>query len=607
MAMNMAAGWVARSGLALLLVLACWTVLPAWGQQPQPAGVPAGVPSGPQEGRRVALVVGNGAYRFAPSLTNPTNDAKAIAQALRTAGFELIGGDALLDLDKAGVEQAIRKFGAKLVGADVGLFYYAGHGLQVKGTNYLVPTSANLTKEADVKYELVDVNMVLDEMGLAESRLNIVILDACRNNPFGGRGFRSANAGLAQMQAPAGTLIAYATQPGAVAADGEGANSPYTEALTKALAKPGETVFDVFNDVGVAVKKTTGGSQQPWVSTSPIEGRFYFLGPTSVTVTPAPAPAAPPAAAPGADKETVFWDSVRNSNNPRLFEAYLQQFPQGTFAALAQVRLAELNAGSGTAATAAPAPAPVASVPTAPTPTAPNPAVPAVSPSVTSPASPPAVPIPPAIASSVASVMSRLAVPPAPPSVPPAPAPQAARPFDASAVPFLSSKSKQSVGRYADQPGPKALAISQHGHYAYFSSKSSPRTEEDARRNALEYCQYLAKSPCMIYALGDAVVADPKGGFSGTPVEIQGSGRFDPARVPFVTSRTREVGMSNYAKNPGSKAVALTPTGQWATSWGKASVEDARDAALERCEERNGKGECMIFAVDETVVFDDEQ
>lgn len=601
MAMNMAAGWVARSGLALLLALACWTVLPAWGQQPQPAGLPAGVPSGPQEGRRVALVVGNGAYRFAPSLTNPTNDAKAIAQALRTAGFELIGGDALLDLDKAGVEQAIRKFGAKLVGADVGLFYYAGHGLQVKGTNYLVPTSANLTKEADVKYELVDVNMVLDEMGLAESRLNIVILDACRNNPFGGRGFRSANAGLAQMQAPAGTLIAYATQPGAVAADGEGANSPYTEALTKALAKPGETVFDVFNDVGVAVKKTTGGSQQPWVSTSPIEGRFYFLGPTSVTVTPAPAPAAPPAAAPGAapgaDKETVFWDSVRNSNNPRLFEAYLQQFPQGTFVALAQVKLAELNAGSAPAAPAAPAvttPAPAQISGQIPAPAAPEPTVQA-----------PAVAIPPAIASSVASVMARLAVPPAPPAVPPAP--PAARPFEVSSVPFLSSKAKQSVGRYADLPGPKALAISQHGHYAYFSSKSSPRTEEDARRNALEYCQYLAKSPCMIYALGDAVVADPKGRFAATPVEIQGSGRFDPTRVPFVSSRTREVGMSNYAKNPGSKAVALTPTGQWATSWGKASVEDARDAALERCEERNGKGECMIFAVDETVVFDDEQ
>lgn len=590
-------GWSVKWGVALLLLVCC-SVLPAWGQQSLPAA---------QEGRRVALVVGNGAYRYAPSLPNPTNDAKAIAQSLRAAGFELIGGDAQLDLDKAGVEQAIRKFGSKLVGADVGLFYYAGHGLQVKGTNFLVPTSANLTKEADVKYELVDVNMVLEEMGLAESRLNIVILDACRNNPFGGRGFRSVTPGLAQMQAPAGTLIAYATQPGAVAADGEGANSPYTEALTKALTKPGETVFDVFNDVGVTVKKNTGGVQQPWVSTSPIEGRFYFLGPTTVTVTPAPTAAAP-VASPAADKEAMFWDSVRSSSNPRLYEAYLQQFPQGTFAALAQARLAELNAGAVATAPTQPVPADPRATPAPAAAPVPAPAaVPAPAPA-TGPATAAAPATAPAAApfaggASVASLLSRLAVPPAPPATPP----PAARKFEAASVPYLSAKSRTSVARYDDLPGPKALAISRHGHYAFFSNKSSPRTEEDVRRNALEYCQYMSKSPCMIYAVGDQVVADAKADFAATPVDIQGSGRFDAARVPFVSARTREVGMANYVKNPGSKAVALTPTGQWATVWGKESVDDAREAALERCEERNGKGECMIYAVDDIVVFDDEQ
>nr|WP_255542720.1 caspase family protein [Azospirillum sp. INR13] len=224
------------------------------------------------------MILGNSAYRHAPSLPNPVNDAKAMADSLRAAGFELVGGAPQIDLDRAATERAIRSFGGKLAGADVGLFFYAGHGMQARGTNYLLPVSANLEKESDVRYELIDIAMVLDEMALAESRMNIVILDACRNNPFGGRGLRAASPGLAQMQAPAGTIIAYATQPGAVAADGTGSNSPYTEALSKALLKPGETVFDVFNDVGITVKRNTGGVQQPWVSASPIEGRFYFLG-----------------------------------------------------------------------------------------------------------------------------------------------------------------------------------------------------------------------------------------------------------------------------------------------------------------------------------------
>ncbi|PWC80015.1 peptidase C14 [Azospirillum sp. TSH64] len=518
--------------------------------------------------RRVALVLGNSDYRFAPRLPNPTNDAKAMAESLRAAGFELIGGAPQLDLDRAGTERAIRSFGAKLVGADVGLFFYAGHGMQARGTNYLLPVSANLEKEADVRYELIDVAMVLDEMALAESRLNIVILDACRNNPFGGRGMRAALPGLAQMQAPAGTIIAYATQPGAVAADGAGSNSPYTEVLSKAMLKPGEAVFDIFNDVGIAVKRNSGGVQQPWVSASPIEGRFYFLGPTTVVTAPA-ADAAPAASAASADKETLFWDSIKGSSNRGLFEAYLKQFPQGTFAPIAEARVAELGGTvpaeraqlSVAALAAPPVPAPI-----------PGP-IPAPAP----------IPAPSAI---------------------PAPAAPLARPLDVAAIPYLNAKSRQTLAMYSGLPSPKALAISTKGNYSYFSNKSNSRTEDDVKRSALQYCQYRAEEPCTLYAVGDAVVMDAKG-FTPMPVEILGAGRFDPARVPFVSDHTRKVGMVNYQRNPGHKALAVTLAGRWATVWDRDSEEEAKDAALERCEQSGGNHECMLYAVGDRIVFEE--
>ncbi len=171
----------------------------------------------------------------------------------------------------------MRSFGNQLRGADVGLFYYAGHGLQIRGANYLVPVSANPVREADVDFELEDVALVLRQMEASGTRLNLVMLDACRNNPFGGRGLRAVDAGLAQMRAPEGTLISFATQPGNVAQDGIG-HSPYSKALARTIRRPGLGVFDAFNEVGLTVKKATGGEQQPWLSSSPIDGSFYFTG-----------------------------------------------------------------------------------------------------------------------------------------------------------------------------------------------------------------------------------------------------------------------------------------------------------------------------------------
>jgi uncharacterized caspase-like protein len=154
--------------------------------------------------KRLTLVVGNSAYQNVTQLDNPRNDATLMAETLSGLGFSLIGGRAQIDLDKAALDTDVQNFGRQIQGADVALFYYAGHGVQINGSNYLVPVGANPTREADVDFQMVDVNLVLRQMQGSGTRLNVVILDACRNNPFGGRGLRSADGGLAQLRAPKG-------------------------------------------------------------------------------------------------------------------------------------------------------------------------------------------------------------------------------------------------------------------------------------------------------------------------------------------------------------------------------------------------------------------
>ena len=239
--------------------------------------------------RRIALVVGNSGYQHA-RLANPSNDAQLMADTLKRLGFTLVGDGAQIDLDKGKLDAAVQSFGKLIQSADVALFYFAGHGVQILGSNYLVPVNANVSREADVGFQMLDINLVLQQMHGSGTRLNVIILDACRNNPFGGRGLRAAESGLAQMRAPEGTLISYATQPGSVAQDGDDGNSPYTRALAETLKRPGLGLFDVFNEVGLAVQRTTGGAQQPWVSASPIAGSFYFASPS---VSPSTAPSSP--------------------------------------------------------------------------------------------------------------------------------------------------------------------------------------------------------------------------------------------------------------------------------------------------------------------------
>jgi hypothetical protein len=230
--------------------------------------------------KRVALVIGNSAYTTSSTLPNPVNDAGDMAAALTQVGFEVILG---LDLDKRGFDGKIRDFARALDQADVALFFYAGHGLQASGRNYLVPVDAQMKGERDLDFEGISADFILKQMELERAgKTNIVFLDACRDNPLArnlartmGTRSTSIGSGLAQVQTGVGTFIAYSTQPGNVAIDGQGRNSPFTGALVTRLREAGRNLTSVMIDVRKDVLAATGGKQVPW-DHSALTGDFYF-------------------------------------------------------------------------------------------------------------------------------------------------------------------------------------------------------------------------------------------------------------------------------------------------------------------------------------------
>lgn len=290
------------------------------------------------KGKRIALVIGNAAYQSSP-LANPLNDARAVSDSLRRLGFKVIS---LENASQRQMFDAARQFGDQLKDG-VGLFYYAGHGVQVKGRNFLVPVDAHIEREDEVAYKAFDVGQVLEKMESAKNPLNIVILDACRNNPFT-RGARSGAMGLAQMDAPTGSIIAFATAPGAEAADGAGSNGLYTSHLLRNMNTPGLKVEDVFKRTRVAVRQASNGRQIPWESTS-LEGDFFFAGGAGST-------AAAPA---GVDLDHEMWQLVAESGKPSAYRAYLERFPNGKYADQARSQAAQAAHGAqGTQMAAAP-------------------------------------------------------------------------------------------------------------------------------------------------------------------------------------------------------------------------------------------------------------
>jgi tetratricopeptide (TPR) repeat protein len=234
---------------------------------PTPVAVIPPAAKVPDTRRKVALVIGNSAYKHAGTLPNPTNDARDLAAALRKLGFDVVEGR---DLDRPGMDGAIRQFSRKLDGADLAIFFYAGHGMQVAGKNYLVPIDAKLERPGDLNFDTVDVALVLAQME-SENRVNLIFLDACRDNPLArslsrSMGTRSSSVGngLAQIQSAVGTMIAYATQPDNVALDGDGKNSPFTTALLKHIVTPGLDIGTVMRRVRTDVIAATKQKQVPW-------------------------------------------------------------------------------------------------------------------------------------------------------------------------------------------------------------------------------------------------------------------------------------------------------------------------------------------------------
>lgn len=228
-------------------------------------------PPGPRSERRVALVIGNSKYQHTAPLKNPVNDAQDVAKTLRELQFQVIvKTDATLNV----MTDAIFQFGESLRGGGVGLFYYAGHGMQVKGENFLVPVDANFEREDQIKQRTVNAKDVLDKMDEAKSHLNLVFLDACRNNPFP-RSTRAVSRGLKSMDAPSGTLLVFATNPDNTASDGPGRNGIYTKHLLEYIKQPKLEVGIMLRKVRTAVKEETNGQQVPWENGS-IEGEFYF-------------------------------------------------------------------------------------------------------------------------------------------------------------------------------------------------------------------------------------------------------------------------------------------------------------------------------------------
>jgi uncharacterized caspase-like protein len=317
--------------------------------------------------KRVAFVVGNGAYKNVTALPNPPMDAKAIASLLRNMGFDVVEGS---NLSREPMSQKLLDFSKRTQGADVALFFYAGHGIAVDGVNYLLPVDADIKSVADVKLgAAINIDDALDQT-MQGAKVKLVFLDACRDNPFAvkikqaaEKASRSVSVpqGLAEMKSAEGTLISFATGPGQTALDGpEGTHSPFTNALLAHLPEKGIEIQQVMTEVRAEVHEQTNNGQLPWGNTNLI-GTVYLNGSPAPAAPAAPAQAsngvAPAAAAaapavasatPGSDVEVEFWRSVRDSNKSEELNAYLTKYPEGQFAPLARARIAALDNGPST-------------------------------------------------------------------------------------------------------------------------------------------------------------------------------------------------------------------------------------------------------------------
>jgi hypothetical protein len=509
------------------------------------------LPAAAQPGARVALVMGVGAYRAIPPLANPPNDARALAETLRRIGFDT---DLVLDPDRAAMEQAVRRLGQRAVGAEAALFFYAGHALEFGGRNWLLPVTTDVRNDRDLRFEALDLDSVLAQ--LESARVSIVLLDGCRDNPFrlrlasATRGIATAP-GLSPVRAAVGTLIAFATAPGEVAEDGTGTHSPFTAALLRKIATPGLELRSMMAEVRREVREATGGRQVPWEH-SAMEGAFYFI-PAAINVPQAAAPT-PVAAPPRDDRaEILFWESAHAGNTPADYRAYLERFPNGTFAPLARARIAAMDAVVAGLA----------------------------SPAITH--TPAAQPAATAVRLTAAELARRV------PNVTPAHA-------------------RSTAEGYMAAPGPnRALAVNPERQTSFRVQGFS--SAEDAEVVMLERCQLTFGTPCILVAVNDSVVPADLANQRRNMPRIQHAGAYDPALVPGIAARRRAEmrEVMGYGREPGAKAMALHPQGRVAVVTGARSPEDAAQRALAACralaQRERLAGNCTLYAQGDQVVL----
>jgi hypothetical protein len=290
--------------------------------------------SSAEAAKRVALVIGNDSYKSLPDLNNARKDARGMAAKLKELGWSVILRQ---DASRRDISRSLADFEGRLKDAEVGLVFYAGHGIQKDGASYLVPSNAQIEVEEDLHLEGVKSKEFLEVMERAGAPLNIVTLDACRDNPLPKRS-RSGARGLSTPVIPKGikgTAILYSAAPGQVAQDGPGGgHGVFTGELLKVLDRPGLKLEEVFKQTATKVAAPTNGSQDPWNNSS-VKGDFFFLEGKTAPALPAPSV--------GLTPEMLFWQSIKDSPNPEFFQAYLSQYPQGVFGSLAKVEIGELR------------------------------------------------------------------------------------------------------------------------------------------------------------------------------------------------------------------------------------------------------------------------
>jgi tetratricopeptide (TPR) repeat protein len=290
---------------------------------------------------RVALVIGNANYASVARLGNPISDAQTVASALRKVGFTTV--TVQTDLGVTAMRQALQSFGALAASSDVALVYYAGHGMEAGGVNYLIPVDARLASARDIEFETVPLDLVLHAVEGAH-RLKLVVLDACRNNPFAAQmqsDNRAIGRGLARVEPEGDTLVAYAAKAGTTADDGAAGNSPFATVFARDLAIPGLDIRLMLGKVRDDVLQATNHQQEPFVYGSLGGEAFYFVPPVGGPVTDAKYPA-PQQTDPMA-VELAFWNAVAESNDAGQIQSYLDKYPDGSFANLARAKLAALN------------------------------------------------------------------------------------------------------------------------------------------------------------------------------------------------------------------------------------------------------------------------